>query len=951
MKNKFWIISVASVFLLLITGLFIYSSHRNSSELDYSKLKLPESHEMDEEHEQGEEAREAAGRAEYYFRMLRDPATNRIPKNIRSRELAYAKTLPNRRDIKRKDATNGFTWEAGGPNNIGGRTRALGIDVRDPNTIIAGGVSGGVWKSTDGGQNWELKTDPDQNLSVTSLAQDPRPGHQDTWYYTAGEFIGNTATDFGYKAFYYGTGVYRSLDNGETWQRIPSTEDTDTSFNSMFDFTSKIQVNPTTGSVFLASNGFGIYRSTDGGNSFNPSSPILGVRGEQIYSSFDISANGNIVAALSTASFDANTSANNKPGIFFSDDDGDSWKNITPSTFPSSYERSVISIAPSNQNIAYIMTYVAGSDSTEDIRLHRLNLANGTSQDLSDNIPNFGGKVGYMSTQSNYNMTLAVKPDDENFVVMGGINLFRSADGFSTQPDTTDKDRYWIGGYSKDNNASLYPNQHPDQHVLVFDRNNPNKLWAGHDGGISLTNDVTASSVSWTSLNNGYVTTQFYTAALPKNAGDDRFMGGTQDNGTLFFNFNNASARNNAIDLSSGDGGVAYFGTDNAYVSTQNGKIRRLDYNQGQPVYTANWSYVHPKEAENQLLVHPYIMNPNDENVMFYPGGNVMWRNNAIRSIHTRDDAGAVVGWTKLSNINVPSGFNITALEISRVPSNILYYAGSYSGSSNQLPPKIYSLANANTALSGKKDISISGAAAGAFVHDIAVNPKDANELIVVMSNYNITGIFHSTNGGQSWDAVEGNLTGSGGSNPGPSIRAAAILPANEKTVYAVGTSTGVYTTTDLNGSNTQWLHESASRIGYAVTDGLVMRNSDGTTIAATHGRGIFVGTYTGTTTPIENVIPDHFALYQNQPNPFRSVTAIPFLIPERSAVSLSIYDTQGRKVRDLLRNVTYSADSTSFYFNGQDLSSGVYLYHIQAHSLDNGGKTFTKTGKMTLIK
>ena len=103
---------------------------------------------------------------------------------------------------------------------------------------------------------------------------------------------------------------------------------------------------------------------------------------------------------------------------------------------------------------------------------------------------------------------------------------------------------------------------------------------------------------------------------------------------------------------------------------------------------------------------------------------------------------------------------------------NVLYYAGF---NSNE-PPLLYRLDNAHEATSGAVDISPPGLPSGAYPLDIALNPFNANEVILVMSNYSITGLYHSLDGGASWQAIEGNLTGTSG-NPGPSLRAATILP------------------------------------------------------------------------------------------------------------------------------------------------------------------------------
>ncbi|MDZ7715771.1 MAG: hypothetical protein U5J95_06115 [Balneolaceae bacterium] len=211
-------------------------------------------------------------RNEYYFTLLRDPKTNTIPDNIRARELNHARSVPTLQEVNRRlkaknpnfKPAQDFTWQLAGPTNVGGRTRALGIDQRDPSIVIAGGVSGGIWRSTDNGNSWTLRTPDAENFSVSSLAQDPT--NPDTWYYTSGELISSSAGAPG--APYSGTGIFRSTDNGISWTRIPGTEDDNTQFDSQFDYVNRIAISPTTGTVFIASNGLGIFRSPDG-NTFN----------------------------------------------------------------------------------------------------------------------------------------------------------------------------------------------------------------------------------------------------------------------------------------------------------------------------------------------------------------------------------------------------------------------------------------------------------------------------------------------------------------------------------------------------------------------------------------------------------------------------------------------------------------------------------------------------------
>src|SRR4030095_1101702 len=140
------------------------------------------------------------GAKEYEFNMLKNPTTGVIPVGAREQELAQAREIiPTQQLLNRSGriAANPYIFQ--GPNNLGGRTRAIVYDVRfdgsSNQTILAGGVSGGVYKSTDNGATWVRKSPTGQHFSCTAIAQDPRPGNQDIWYYGVGEATGNSASE------------------------------------------------------------------------------------------------------------------------------------------------------------------------------------------------------------------------------------------------------------------------------------------------------------------------------------------------------------------------------------------------------------------------------------------------------------------------------------------------------------------------------------------------------------------------------------------------------------------------------------------------------------------------------------------------------------------------------------------------------------------------------------
>jgi len=894
------------------------------------------------------------GRMEYFFRLMRDPKTEKIPENIRERELEYARTLPRiEQRLGKVSFAPVFNWSWAGPPDAGGRTRAIAVDLDNSNTIIAGGVSGGIWKSTDGGATWVPKNLPTQHLSVTSVAQDPRPDFRNIWYYSTGEYW-TSARDRGARAWYYGVGVFKSTDNGETWFELPlgSGDSNQTAWSYPSDYIARVVVQPTTGYVFIASHGFGIFRSTDGGNNF---SFVLGGSGDHRYCDVIAASNGTMIAALSQSNA-GNSSPANSPGIYKSTNNGVTWIDITPSTFPSQHRRSVLASAPSAPDTLYVLTYTGNSlpNGNEDVRFHKIDVSNpSNSEDRSANLPDFGHSYeDFINTQRDYNMVVGVHPEDSRLVLIGATSLFRSRDGFATKP--TNEADTWIGGYMN-KSPWRYPHLHPDQHVFAFDPVNINKMWCGHDGGISVTNDITqvvtsGNYLSWNDKDTNYKTSQFYTVAIPYSAGDQRIMGGCQDIGTPYFTWNGTTA-STSYDVSSGDGSYCYFGANFGYVSTQFGRVWRYGYVAGRPEYTAGWTEVTPSlpsGSPSQLFIHPIAIDPNDEDVLYYPVGNQLWRNDELSQIPLYKSGGITKGWTNLTSasggaIGAPSEYDITTIAVSRNPAHVLYYgaSGAY-GTGN--PPKIYRLNNANTATSGQQDISIPGITDEYYVHCIAINPLNADEIIVVMSNYNIIGLYHSSDGGATYTAVEGNLEGNA-TNPGPSIRSATIIPTDSEagTIYVVGTSTGVYSTTQLNGPNTVWYLEGANLIGNTVVEFVTSRATDYQLVVGSHGRGIFVGKYNAS--PVEDVVtnPSNFYLSQNYPNPFNPVTTIEYSIPKSEHVLLRVFDATGREVARLVDRKE-SPGKYKVTFDGSNLPSGVYMYSIKA------GR-YSKTRKFTILK
>ncbi|WP_282079777.1 T9SS type A sorting domain-containing protein [Aquimarina algiphila] len=792
-------------------------------------------------------------RANYDYQRLKNPYSNEIPSGIRDAELKFTNKIAVGNDSKQAIANKAKSskagrfsyWQNRGPYNVGGRTRALAIDRTNENIILAGGVSGGLWRSTNGGESWRKVTNRRQSPSITCIIQDPRPGQHNTWYYGSGERFGNSAGTGG--GFFRGTGIFKSTNGGRTWRLLDATNDNDVVSIGAFDIINSIDINPVNGDVYVGTWN-GVYRSQNGGNSFEE---VL-VGGRDNTTEVEITPGGRIYATI-----DSGGDPNNG---YFTTIDGNTWTEITPDLLPADYGRTVMEIDPSDENIVYFFTQNLSEGGPAFLLKYDATAAPEEAYtDLSANLPTtIGGPVGNLNLQGGYNMVVKVSPADPNLMFVGGTNIYRSTTGFTTPAGQES----WIAGYSPRNNVDTYPDQHPDQHALIFYPSNPNKVLTGSDGGVAVTEDITTTTsqfepVDWISLNQGYLTTQPYHVSFDPDANSDDLLAGFQDNSTWYTNSTDPTA--SWVDLFGGDGSYSAIADAGRtrYVSSQRGRVHRLNYDEAGEL--VSFSRVQPSGASGFGFIAPFILDPNNDNIMYMPAGNRIWRNNnldeipSISSIGNSVFAGAPtnVNWVNLPNSDTPAGSSITALDVSKYPvANRLYYGTNQGG--------IYKMNNAN--IDGQDAIDIStgkGFPEGGYVNDINIDPSDADRVIVTFSNYGIPSLFLTTDGGDTWTNISGNLEENpDGTGNGPSVRSTAFFGGSQgffgarlQKVY-VATSTGLYYTNRLNGERTRWIKESFA-IGNSVTDEVRTRK-DGFIAVASHGSGLYSARF-----PVFNELPE----------------------------------------------------------------------------------------------
>jgi len=863
---------------------------------------------------------------------LADPATGEIPVGIQFLERQWAATLPQ----ASVDRGGNGQWMSQGPWNVGGRTRALALDVTNENRMLAGGISGGMWLSEDGGQSWSRKTPLNAHPGCTSIAQDTRTGKTDTWYYTSGELFGSSPSGGG--AYYLGDGMFKSTDGGNTWTPMAGTDvGAEHSFTTVWQGVWKVATDPSAPAnqdeVYVATYG-AIFRSVNGGNTWAAVRGSASAAPFSYYTDVAVTPSGVVYATLS--------SDGAQKGIWRSTN-GTTWTNISPANMPANYDRIVIEVNPNEADEVYFFGYTPGSGhlsiyfgNEEWNSLWKYSYvsgngsgAGGTWDDLSANLPSDGTQFDQCATQSSYDIVVRVQPGTGH-VFIGGTNLWRSTDGF-TSPNNTTK----IGGYKIGTDLpffELYPNHHTDLHEILFLPSNPNVLISGSDGGIHRTENCLAPFVDWSYLNDGYITAQFYSAVIDtRTAGDNTLIGCLQDNGNFFVNSADPTAP--WRQTVNGDGAYGAIAPNKAFyiLSIQQGKVAKVKLDNNGVVEAFRRIDPIGPATDDYLFINPLVMDPEDANVLYLPAGRALYRQNELGAIALTGVWDSISqGWTKFPDTLTNGVFSAIAVSES-APLHRLYLGTS----ANQL----FRVDNAHTGTPALTPITPPvGTPATAYVNCLAVDPTNPDRVVLVYSNYAIYSLFLSEDAGATWIKVGGNLEASvTGTGAGSSARWVSILPLdNGKLKYFCGTSIGLFSADTLRlhaggQAGTTWALEGANEIGSTVVDHIALRPSDGWVVAATHGNGAFSAHF-NTESSSQNLATN--VSVRVYPNPAHETVWFDIPASKGPPAQLRIFDLKGNLVRQQRLSNVKNAVSTS------DLPAGVYVWEIQ-------NKGWHKTGKI----
>ncbi len=690
-------------------------------------------------------------------------------------------------------------WQVVGPGNIGGRIRSVVFHPTNPSIMYVGSVSGGVWKTTNGGGNWTMLPDFPVVIAVTCMVI--HPTDPNTIYAGTGEqsFFDNVEGSSN-SAVNVGAGVFKTTDGGNTWAQIPSTAGP--AWNSV----NRLTIDRNSPLIMVAATISGIFRSTDGGVTWSQrtTGKTLDVDIDPANSSRYVAGRADGFAQYST-------------------DGGVTWTNTAQ--FPSG-KRVETTYARANPGTVYAAVTRGSS-----LWVYR-SVDNGVSYSQQS-------QSSVVSILGNYTGAIWVDPTNSNYVVVGGLDLYRSTNGGTS--------------FSQISRWSSYPRSaHADHHMILehpaYDGVSNRTVYFTNDGGIQRATDVrTVTTTSgWTNLAVDLAITQLYGCCV--NATSGVVLGGAQDNGTS--RGSPSTGLNGWTQPGGGDGSYcAADPNDPNYFYMQSQFIGLSRSSNGG---ASSGSSIKGSISEPSPNFMAYILlDPNDSNRL-YVCGAALWRTNNAK-------LGSPPTWTNVkpslgcftSPPAPPNHYldnppcNISTVAVAQGDSNVVW-VGHNNGN-------VYYTTNALSAAPTwtRVDTNTPGLP-DRWVSRIAIDHSNHNQVTISFLGYAANSVWRTTNNGASWTQRTGT-----GANTLPPVPVSCIVQHRVlSNRYYAATDLGLFYSED-NGAN--WLPATGGP-GIVPIDELVWRD-DKTLMVATHGRSIWscdidaasvkpVGTGCGITSP-----------------------------------------------------------------------------------------------------
>ena len=604
------LILVIGTVLLSGSLYFISGNHKENNSAkraEFEKLLVKlnrEAPRRDADKKGEKDAADEPGIAAYHeFLMTFDPATGTVP-----RERLIDAISQTNAQMKSAGSATG-SWQ-GYESDMGGRTRAIMYDPNDPahKKVWAGGVTGGLWYNTDitnAASPWVPVGDLWASMAIRCIAYDPL--HPQRLYVGTGE--AETALQTYRESSGLGFGIYKSENGGTTWSQIPGTE----SFVYVTDIVCRVEGSASVMYVGVASGLYkgsqhqsmpsdGLFRSADNGATWQQVLPkITGSTVPYCVSDIALGADNRLYVGT-------RPNLNGEGGaVLLYSDNGLNWTvnaqyraEILADPTYNIPGRVVLGTSPADTNVVYALIASGFVNSANGFNYFYCNhilrssdrgvtwVKKAQPTDLN-NAPNFANIAWHA-------MDIAVDPNNANYLFIGGLDIHRSYNGGANWSRLSDWSKMYSGGG--------YDYIHADQHTIVFKPGSSDEMCFGSDGGVFFTSDGSAVVPTFSQHNKGYSTLQVYTCALNPIAGFNQFYGGLQDNGSLFY-LGLGDPLTIADMVSGGDGAYCFFSDLNPALSITSIYYNSymIFYNGNFQNYATNWSsgtFVSPADLDTR---------------------------------------------------------------------------------------------------------------------------------------------------------------------------------------------------------------------------------------------------------------------------------------------------------------------------------------------------------------
>lgn len=824
----------------------------------------------------------------YY--MTLDPDLKRVPT-----ERLHEAYLEMQR-IKAENTANGnrsqIYWDGTGA-NMGGRTRAL---MYDPNyqgddRVWAGSVTGGLWINediTDPDDEWLPVDDFWADLSVSCIVYDPND--TETFYVGTGE--AQTALIIYRESSTVGMGIMKSTDGGETWDHIPSTID----FKYVTDIavrdengTSVIYAGVVSGEYHGTHQSLptdGLYRSVDGGGTWEQVLPnIDGLTIPYAVSDIEITSDNRIFVGTMQ-----NINQDGGSVIFYSDSGlPGSWEkydDIQQTILAQSYYkipgRVILASAQSDANRIYALFAVGYDDGFTYYRSRYIIRTDDAGQSWYNiNLPDYE-----YATLAWHALMASVDPNDPDHVYVGGLDVWKSENGGTSWNHVSDWAlMYWGGGPEY---------VHADQHQAVSKPGSSDEIIFGTDGGVFYTSQGTSNSPDFQQMNQAFNSLQFYTCAINPLEYENKYIGGLQDNGTLYYN--NAPLEIDDM-VDGGDGAACFWDKDEPQMFITSVYYNRytvfLNGSPANSVGSYSGTFISPADYD-------YRENTIYSNACHFFGS---WADNLLRCSGL--PWGVTEAYVPINTGSIVPFSHVKFSEFSPSGKSTLF-VGSQSGG-------LWKVENAQENPI-TTEITSSNFPAGS-ISCVAIGGSE-DSLLVTFSNYGVTSIWQTYDGGTTWEPKQGNL-------PDMPVRWAIYHPTSAKQAL-IATEIGVWFTNTLHHTNPFW-EPAVDGMANVRVDMLKLREADNTVLAATHGRGLFTCTFNSN--PYVGLGENELSNLNIYPNPSNGLFKLDFDNAGISSLQMKVFNISGKLLME--REIAKETNSVSENIDLTVYSKGTYILKI----------------------